>query len=169
MISHFSDTFKILFSIRVSCYTPLVMMQCKQYVCQEMKDWDINGNTEKLYAVSETERKAWKHQEYAGNMGFYCSLCQRVDGSYWKARHIIPIYQKETEAGGQKILSLTLAKASAKLSQWLLPNLSVKKKKKKPASKNPSSSQILWVHSVFLQGFNGSNQSSCECGPDCLS
>lgn len=39
--------------------------KCRQYVCQGIKGRDMNKNNEKLHAVSETESKVWKHQEYA--------------------------------------------------------------------------------------------------------
>lgn len=64
---------------------------------------DMNGNTEKLQTISKTESKVWKHQEDAGNTDFYCSVCQRMDGTLLGSMPHRPQYQeKPTEARDMK-------------------------------------------------------------------
>lgn len=118
MIFHFQILLNPFLHQSVLLQTVTYSAKCKRYVCQEMKDWDINGNAEKLRAVSETEGNVWKHQEYAGNTDCYCSICQRADGMILVSMSYHLHYQeKKTEARGGKILSLMSAQVSAKLSQ----------------------------------------------------
>lgn len=75
---------------------------CERYVCRDMKGCDVNGNTGKLQAVSETGSEVAKHPEYAGNAGVYCA-CQGMDRRFLESEpHRPQDQQKQTEVGAWK-------------------------------------------------------------------
>lgn len=118
MIFHFQILLNPFLHQSVLLQTITYSAKRKQYVCQEMKDQDTNGNGEKLHAASETEGNVWKHRDCAGNTDRCCSMCQRADGIIpVSMSHHFHYQEKKTEARGGKILSLTSAQVSAKLSQ----------------------------------------------------